>query len=184
MSGEQTSVVIRPYRDEDRDAVVALAPRLTEGVAAWRDADAVAVAVRGWVTGSLDRDGSDGHGVLVAVHDGCVAGFVTLATQRHFTGQVDAYIGELVVCAEVERIGIGRALVNAAESWARERGLRRITLETGAANVRARSFYRALGYAEEGVRLSRPVSIDDQAASAVSGVADFELDAGNAASSS
>src|SRR5688500_8578557 len=93
MSGEQASVVIRPSRDEDRDAVVALAPRLTEGVAAWRDADAVAVAVHGWVTGSLGRDGSDGHGVLVAVRDGCVAGFVTLATQRHFTGQVDAYIG-------------------------------------------------------------------------------------------
>ncbi|MEV0147099.1 MULTISPECIES: GNAT family N-acetyltransferase [unclassified Nonomuraea] len=81
--------------------------------------------------------------MLVAVRDGCVVGFVTLATQRHFTGQVDA-----------------------AESWARERGLRRITLETGAANVRARSFYQALGYAEEEVRLSRPVSIDDQAASA------------------
>ncbi|GAA3160265.1 hypothetical protein [Nonomuraea roseoviolacea] len=65
-----SGVVIRPYRDEDRDAIVALAPRLTEGVAAWRDADAVAAAVRDWVTGSLDRHGSDGHGALVADRDG------------------------------------------------------------------------------------------------------------------
>jgi len=37
MTGGQSSIVIRPYREEDRDAVLALAPRLTEGVAAWRD---------------------------------------------------------------------------------------------------------------------------------------------------
>ncbi|MEU7893959.1 GNAT family N-acetyltransferase [Nonomuraea sp. NPDC049152] len=122
MNGEQASVAIRPYRDEDRDAIVTLAPRLTEGVAAWRDADAVAVAVRGWVTGSLEESDSDDHGVLVAVRQGCVAGFVTVTTRRHFTGQVDAYIGELVVSAEVEGMGVGRALVDAAESWARGRG--------------------------------------------------------------
>jgi ribosomal protein S18 acetylase RimI-like enzyme len=163
MSREQASVAIRPYRDEDRDAIVTLAPRLTEGVAAWRDTDAVALAVRGWVTSSLDQNGRDDRGVLVAVSDGCVAGFATVTIRRHFTGQMDAYIGELVVSAELERTGVGRALVNAAESWARKHGLQRITLETGAANVRARSFYQALGYAEEEVRLSKPVSIDDQA---------------------
>ncbi|MFC4060068.1 GNAT family N-acetyltransferase [Planomonospora corallina] len=158
MSSGQSPVVIRPYRDEDRDAVVALAPRLTEGVAAWRDADAVADAVRGWVTGSLEQAGGDGHGVFVAVREGRVAGFVTVSARRHFTGQVDAYIGELVVSAEAEGTGVGRALAGAAESWARDRGLARVTLETGAANARARGFYRALGYAEEEVRLSRPVS--------------------------
>ncbi|WP_344860392.1 GNAT family N-acetyltransferase [Planomonospora alba] len=169
MGSEQARVVIRPYRDEDREAVVALAPRLTEGVAAWRDAGAVADAVRGWVTGSLENAGGDGHGVLVAVREGLIGGFVTVATRRHFTGQVDAYIGELAVSTEAEGTGVGRALVGAAESWARERGLARVTLETGAANVRARGFYRALGYAEEEVRLSKPVPVDGQAASGGAG---------------
>ncbi|WP_203872455.1 GNAT family N-acetyltransferase, partial [Planomonospora parontospora] len=155
------------YQEEDRDAIVTLAPRLTEGVAPWRDADAVAAAVRGWVTGSLDQGNGDSHGVFVAVHEGHVTGFATVTTRRHFTGHMDAYIGELVVSAQVERMGIGRALVDAAESWARDRGLQRITLETGAANTRARNFHQALGYAEEEVRLSKPVSADDQAASAV-----------------
>lgn len=164
MSSRQNSVVIRPYRSEDRDAVVALAPRLVEGVATWRDAEAVAEAVHGWVTGSLDRCDDDGYGVLVAARYGQIAGFVTMTTRRHFTGQVDAYIGELVVSPEAERTGVGRALVEAAESWARARGLHRITLETGAANARARRFYKALGYAEEEVRLSKRVSADGQAA--------------------
>jgi GNAT superfamily N-acetyltransferase len=50
---------------------------------------------------------------------------------------------------------VGRSLVAAAEAWARERGLSRITLETGAANSAARAFYAALGFAEEDVRLTR-----------------------------
>jgi Acetyltransferases len=157
MTGGQPSIVIRPYRDEDRDAVLALAPRLTEGVAPWRDPGAVASAVRGWVTDSLDRADDPDHAVFVAIREGRIAGFTTVTTRRHFTGDLDAYIGELVVAAQMERMGIGRALVSAAESWARARGLRRITLETGAANTRARGFYRALGYAEEEVRLSRPL---------------------------
>ncbi|MET9338201.1 GNAT family N-acetyltransferase [Nonomuraea sp. NPDC003804] len=64
---------------------------------------------------------------------------------------------------------MGRALASAGESYARECVLPRITLETGAANVRAQSFYQALGYAEEEVRLSKLVSADDRAVSAVSG---------------
>jgi GNAT superfamily N-acetyltransferase len=45
----------------------------------------------------------------------------------------------------------------AAEAWGAERGLSFITLETGAANHTARAFYAALGYAEEDVRLSKPI---------------------------
>jgi ribosomal protein S18 acetylase RimI-like enzyme len=160
MSDGRASVTIRPYRDADHDAVVALAPRLTEGVAPWRDASAVADAVRSWVTGSLERGNGPGHGVIVATSGDDVVGFITVSTRRHFTGQTDAYIGELVVSAEAEGAGVGRALVAAAETWARGHGLHRITLETGAANARARGFYRALGYEEEEVRLSKPISAD------------------------
>jgi len=46
----------------------------------------------------------------------------------------------------------------AAEDWARARGLRHLTLQTGAANAEARAFYRALGYLEEEVRLTRSLA--------------------------
>jgi RimJ/RimL family protein N-acetyltransferase len=45
--------------------------------------------------------------------------------------------------------------VAAAGEWARREGLPRLTLETGAGNAAARRFYAALGYVEEGVRLTR-----------------------------
>lgn len=49
-------------------------------------------------------------------------------------------------------------LMVAAEEWARSSGLTRLTLETGARNVAARAFYRALGYDLEEVVLSRDLS--------------------------
>jgi hypothetical protein len=81
------SVTVTPYESQDREAVLALAPRLCTGVAAWRPNDGVRSALREW--------------------------------------------------------------------FARGRDIERITLETGAANVRARSFYGALGYREEEIRLTR-----------------------------
>ena len=66
---------------------------------------------------------------------------VSLAEREHFTGDLDAYIGELVTDSAAKGSGAGQALMAAAEKWAASRGLSRITLETGARNHRARRFY-------------------------------------------
>lgn len=140
----------------DAETVLGLADRLTVGVAPWRDPDEVLAAVRGWVTEAIAGAGDD-EPVWVAVLDGAVVGFVHAGERRHFSGERDGYVGELVVAESAERHGIGRALLAAAEDWAAGRGLRRLSLETGAANTAARAFYAALGYQEEDVRLSRPI---------------------------
>ena len=59
-------------------------------------------------------------------------------------------------CGSMRR-GIGRVLVAAAETWAQDRGLRHLTLHTGIANIPVRQFYAALGFHEEGIRLTRPL---------------------------
>ena len=119
-----SAVNVRRFEPRDREAVLRLAERLQEGVAGWRDADAVHDAVRGWVRDAVDATGEN-------------------------------HAGELVVAANAERRGIGRALITAAEQWAEERGLAHVTLDTGAANIGARSFYAALGYLEEDVKLTK-----------------------------
>lgn len=93
--------------------------------------------------------------VLVAEVDGVVCGFISGGTRRHWTGDVDAYIGELVVDDEHLRTGVGTALVSALEQWARRHGYHRITLETGARNTDAREFYDHLGFQLEEVVLTR-----------------------------
>ncbi len=154
---EQASISIRPYRPEDRGQVMALAPRLTERAPAWRDPDALLAAARGWVSGSLDAISKPYHAAYVAADGDSVVGVITVGERTHFTGQVDAYVGELVVKAGMERRGIATELMAAAESWAAGRGLAFITLETAAANQPARLFYATVGYQEEEVRLTKAV---------------------------
>ena len=158
-------IAIRPAREDDREQVLALAPRLTEGAAVWRAQDAVLAAATGWLGTSLDAALAGSAAMYVACVErevasgdvavsGRVVGVVSVSRNRHFTGDDDAYIGELAVAPDVVRAGVGRQLVRAAEAWARREGLRRVSLHTGAANATARAFYEALGFREEDVRLT------------------------------
>lgn len=151
----ERQITIRRYQPSDREALLDLAVRLTEGIAPWRDRDAFHAAARGWVEGAIERDESDGT-LLVAVDEqGSPRGFVGVNRGRHFTGDEQATIGELVVDKTVEGQGVGRRLATAAECWATEHDLRIVTLLTGAANRPARAFYRRLGFQEEEVRLTK-----------------------------
>jgi ribosomal protein S18 acetylase RimI-like enzyme len=149
---------IRPVRESDHAPLLTLSSRLAIGVAPWRDPGKVAAAVRGWIESSLASAHCADQAVLVAVLDGRVVGMVSLAERRHFTGDTDAYVGELVVDTTVEGRGAGRALMQAAERWAAHRGLFKITLETGTRNHRARRFYADAGYQEEDIRLTKIIS--------------------------
>jgi GNAT superfamily N-acetyltransferase len=146
-------ITIRPADDDDRAAVLELAPRLAEGVAPWRDQAEALLAGRRWLEESLDAAKTGDGAVLVAADAAGIAGVISVRSSTHFTGERDGYIGELVV----SRRGIGRGLIAAADGWARDHGLRNLTLHTGAFNTNARGFYAALGFAEEEVRLTRPV---------------------------
>lgn len=162
MEEDERATTIRPARADDRAQVLALAPRLTEGAPAWRSPDAVLTAATGWLDTSLDAALADSAAMYVAcvatddaaATEGRIVGVVSVSRSRHFTGDDDAYIGELAVAPDAARTGIGRQLVRAAESWARKEGLQRISLHTGAANATARAFYEALGFREEDVRLT------------------------------
>ncbi len=146
---------IRAYVEGDRASVMALADRLTAGAPPWRDRERWLAVVRGWVAESIDAAGHPLHALLVATddHTDAVVGFVALSTRTHFTGDLHAYIGELVVDRNVERQGVGRLLLRAAERWALEHGFDAITLNTGAANTAARALYASAGYADEDIRL-------------------------------
>src|SRR5580692_562732 len=154
----ESGIRVRPAGDDDRAGILDLAPRLAEGVAPWRDQAAALLAGRRWLEESLDAaKAGDGVVLVVADEDG-IAGVISARPSTHFTGERDGYIGELVVADRAARRGIGRALVTAADEWARDRGLRNLTLHTGAYNAGARAFYADLGFAEEEVRLTRPNS--------------------------
>jgi ribosomal protein S18 acetylase RimI-like enzyme len=162
---DESRIVIRPAAEADRAGVLALAPRLAEGVAPWRDQEQARAAGKRWLEDSLGA-GARGEGIVLVAVDGgtisggtaggdTVAGVITVRPVAHFTGERDGYVGELVVAEDSGRRGIGRRLVEAATAWARDQGLVNLTLHTGTYNANARAFYAALGFAEEEVRLTR-----------------------------
>ncbi|MGZ4434394.1 MAG: N-acetyltransferase family protein, partial [Trebonia sp.] len=154
---DNSGMSIRPASDADKEAIFALSPRLAGGVAPWRDQDEARAAGRRWLADSLAAAAAGDGTVLVAADGDAIAGVISVRPSRHFTGERDAYIGELAVAERAARRGVGSALVEAAEGWAREQGLVNLTLLTGAFNTGARAFYAALGFAEEEVRLTRAV---------------------------
>ncbi len=63
-----------------------------------------------------------------------------------YSGALDAYVEELYVVPEQRGRGLGRALLEAAMRWARERGARHIDLTTGEADTAARALYESAGF--------------------------------------
>jgi GNAT superfamily N-acetyltransferase len=144
---------VRPYIPADREFVFSLAPRLAIGIPPWRDPQKMIVTAQGWISGSIEQQGKKTMVFLAENEQGERLGFATVSHSTHFTGESQAYIGELATSEVAERQGVGKALVQACEQWAREQGYRILSLATGAANEQARGFYRHMGYLDEDVTL-------------------------------
>ncbi len=148
-------ICVRPYNPGDREFVLGLASRLTIGMPAWRDPRLCLTAVQGWINGSIEQQGVNTMVFIAEDDQGERLGFATVTHETHFTGERQAYIGELAASESAEGQGVGKALVQACEQWARDQGYRVISLVTGAANGHALGFYHHLGYQDEDIRLIR-----------------------------
>lgn len=62
-------------------------------------------------------------------------------------GEAEAELLALVVDEKARRSGVGRALMEKAEAWTRERGCRLLRLRTQVKRLDAHAFYERLGYA-------------------------------------
>lgn len=85
------------------------------------------------------------HLVLIA-EDGSPAGCVAAEYRRALEFDDRVELMGLVVDASHRRIGVGRALVDAVEAWAVERGAASVFLRSNAVRPEAHAFYPDLGY--------------------------------------
>ena len=105
---------------------------------AWRD----------WAAGRW----RGGASVVFAGHtdDGTPVGTATGAEYEAEPGIGHLYA--MWVAPDARDAGVGRALLDAVEVWARSRGCRRLTLTVTETNAPARAFYVACGFVEIGDR--------------------------------
>lgn len=146
---------IRPYVPSDRAFVLSLAPRLAIGRQPWRDLTLWLKTVEKWLTESIEQHNQKTMVLIAENEQSERLGFATVSHSTHFTGQRQAYVGELATSEEAEGRGVGSALVEACEQWAREQGYTIITLTTGAGNTRALKFYDHLGFHKEDITLTK-----------------------------
>lgn len=138
------TITVRPARAED-EAVLAKIDERT-----W--APAVSPAPAPPPGTPFFDDGTRPEDVLVAEHDGAVAGYVRLGegfgipAHRHV-----AVIDGLAVDPDRQRLGIARQLVEAAVAEARHRSARKLTLRVLGHNTGARRVYERCGFVVEGV---------------------------------
>ena len=87
---------------------------------------------------------------LVAVRDGGgLCGFLEVHLREYAEGCTDSpvpYIEGWFVDADSRRNGIGRALVRAAEQWAKQQGFREMASDAEASNRGSIAAHRKLGY--------------------------------------
>lgn len=115
----------------------------------------------------LDLIDDEDVGLFVVEIEGRLAGFVKvmvvespaipIAVPRRY-----AVVDNLAVRQELQRSGIGRALMQAASRWAVARGATSMELNVYEFNTAAVAFYQALGYETHSRRMSRPLEQDTE----------------------
>jgi GNAT superfamily N-acetyltransferase len=145
-----TPVTIRLATPADREFLVGIANRLADfAIPAWRTREEIAEGDRRALTDAIDRPAAD-RDLFIAELGGQPAGCLLMWTlEDYFAHLRHSHVSVLAVTRDAEGLGVGRALMDRAERWARERGHHRITLSVFEGNERARGLYERAGFSSE-----------------------------------
>ena len=123
-------ISFRPLDEHDIDNVIAL----------WTDCG----LVRPWNDARRDIDfarGRESSDILVGVEDGKLVASVMVGHDGH-----RGWLYYVSVAPAFQGTGAGKATVQAAEAWLKQRGIWAINLNIRSENEKVRAFYAALGY--------------------------------------
>jgi GNAT superfamily N-acetyltransferase len=87
--------------------------------------------------------------IFVYECDGALLGYCSVRIDRAPPIQLEvqrAEITDLMVCASQRRRGLGRALVERALSWVKERGVERCEIRVASRNSEGRRFWESVGF--------------------------------------
>jgi ribosomal protein S18 acetylase RimI-like enzyme len=130
VSSSDAPLSIAPIEDQDVAEVIALWQRCGS-TRPWNDPAAdIALARRG-----------DNSTVLVGRCDGALAASVMVGYDGH-----RGWVYYVTVDPDRRYLNFGRAIMDAAETWLRERGILKLQLMVRNDNAQVHAFYRSIGY--------------------------------------
>src|SRR5262245_19257916 len=129
--GDQPELQLRPFRQSDLATLRDLLRQLGY--------DVPGVELAGRIARVLE---AADHHLVIAELEGRIAGLLHVFKRPALEKPCEAVIQALVVDATLRGRGIGRALMRAAEAWAKAPGLGSVALHTR----QAQTFYEGIGY--------------------------------------
>lgn len=153
------TIRIRKCTPSDQEFILSLVTRFSEfNLPEWRTTTEINRTNYLALMQALDNP-EDASTILIAEDEnGVQAGFIHLQTQTdYFNGEKHGYISDLAVSQAFEGQGVGRMLLDTAESWTLEQGYRLLTLYVFADNTRAKGLYEKIGFQPEVVKYVKPL---------------------------
>jgi len=143
------SIRVRRAKPDDLPALTSLLGELLAAVTQKKGLDSLGFAA------NLDSLlGSQGHRLLVAEHEGRIAGFLNLSIRRTcLHSGPSGLIDEVVVGKAYRRTGVAGTLLEAAIEECRQLGCSEIEVSTEPENKAALSFYESIGFERRGLLL-------------------------------
>jgi ribosomal protein S18 acetylase RimI-like enzyme len=121
----------------------------------WRSQAEIADGDRRALFEAID-DPRPGTELFIAELHGTPAGCLLMWTlEDYFSQRWHAHVSVIAVTKEAEGRGVGRALMDHAEAWARARGHDSVTLSVFEGNRRAQALYQRVGYITEMRRMTK-----------------------------
>jgi ribosomal protein S18 acetylase RimI-like enzyme len=154
------NINVRPATVGDKEFILSLVPRLIEfGPPSWRDPVHLTEVDTQILRDKLHQQ-PPGTAIFIAEDErGIALGFIHLqAGADYYHREKHGHITDLIVAPEGEGRGVGRALMEWGEEWARAQGYDWLTLSVFAENRRARALYERSGYGEDMVKYVKELS--------------------------
>jgi ribosomal protein S18 acetylase RimI-like enzyme len=153
-------LLVRAATADDDEFILGLIERYVDfELPKWRKRNVVTEGIRQDLLRQMEEQPA-GSFMFVAEDDssGQRVGFLHLQTVTDFfTGHQNCHISDLAVIRSHDGKGIGRALLDYAERFAREHRYERLQLSVFPGNERARKLYEEAGYGVDILRMVKPL---------------------------
>jgi ribosomal protein S18 acetylase RimI-like enzyme len=154
-----SSIHVRLAHADDDDFILGLASRFAEfDLPPWRKRSDTIAGIRRDIEHHLRTLPPGSHLYVAEDDDAERVGFLHLQSRKDFfTGAHNCHISDLAVTKGHEGRGVARAMLDFAESWAKEHRCRHLTLGVFPGNERARAVYEKHGFGVEILSMAKTI---------------------------